>query len=122
MHIFADIFFGFSAFGAGLYCFILARRLAKFNDLDTGIGGAVALLSAQVDALTKTLIQAQDTALESTTSLSVLTERAEVVAKRLELMIASMHDLPDQAVSKPSKTGKPEIVFPHHPIQNSKHS
>ena len=122
MHIFADIIFGFGAFGAGLYCFILGRRLAKFNDLDTGIGGAVALLSAQVDALKKTLTQAQNTAFESTTSLSVLTERAEVVAKSLELMIASMHDLPDQTAAQHLETRNSEMVFPDLPIQNSKHS
>ena len=99
IEIIADVLLVTGALGAGLYCFVLARRLSKFNDLETGMGGAVAVLSAQVDDLTKTLQAAQDTASESTTSLDGLTDRAETVAKRLELLVASMHDLSDQEKS-----------------------
>ncbi|SFO15056.1 hypothetical protein SAMN04487859_11754 [Roseovarius lutimaris] len=95
MELIADILLVAGAVGAGFYCFILARRLSRFNDLETGMGGAVAVLSAQVDDLTKTLRAAQSTANESTRSLEALTERAEGVAKRLELLMASMHDLPE---------------------------
>ena len=91
----ADILLVAGAIGAGFYCFILARRLSRFNDLENGVGGAVAVLSAQVDDLTKTLQAAQQTASNSTQSLDGLTGRAESVAKRLELLVASMHDLPD---------------------------
>ena len=62
MDIIADIFLAAGAAGAGLYCFILGRRLKRFNDLEKGVGGAVAVLSAQVDDLTKTLSAAQSTA------------------------------------------------------------
>jgi hypothetical protein len=95
MELIADILLVAGALGAGFYCFVLARRLSRFNDLENGVGGAVAVLSAQVDDLTKTLSSAQETATESTESLVALTERAESVAKRLELLVASMHDLPD---------------------------
>ncbi len=95
MELIADILLVAGALGAGLYCFVLARRLSRFNDLENGVGGAVAVLSAQVDDLTKTLSAAQATATESTQSLAALTDRAEGVAKRLELLVASMHDLPD---------------------------
>ncbi len=95
MELIADILLVAGALGAGLYCYILARRLSRFNDLETGVGGAVAVLSAQVDDLTKTLEAAQGTARASTESLEALTGRAEGVARRLELMVASMHDLPD---------------------------
>jgi hypothetical protein len=95
MEVIADIFLVAGALGAALYCFVLARRLARFNDLETGIGGAVAVLSAQVDDLTKTLAAAQNTASESTVTLERLTERADSVARRLELLVASLHDLQD---------------------------
>ncbi|MFZ5964335.1 DUF6468 domain-containing protein [Thalassococcus sp. BH17M4-6] len=95
MAMIADILLAAGALGAGFYCFVLARRLARFNDLENGVGGAVAVLSAQVDDMTRTLGAAQKTAASSTESLQALTERAEQVAKRLELMMASMHDLPD---------------------------
>ncbi len=95
MEMIADILLVAGAIGAGFYCYILARRLSRFNDLETGVGGAVAVLSAQVDDLTRTLRAAQTTASESTTSLDHLTVRAENVARRLELLVASMHDLPE---------------------------
>lgn len=97
MELIADIFLVAGTLGAGLYCFVLARRLARFNDLETGIGGAVAVLSAQVDDLTKTLAAAQKTASISTVTLEELTDRAETVARRLELLVASLHDLPEAA-------------------------
>ncbi|MHC9235500.1 hypothetical protein ACX9MO_07615 [Pseudooceanicola sp. 502str34] len=95
MEFVADVLLVAGALGAGLYCFILARRLTRFNDLETGVGGAVAVLSAQVDDLTRTLAAARETAEGSSASLEDLTTRAEDVAKRLELMVASMHDLSD---------------------------
>ncbi len=95
MELIADVLLVVGALGAGLYCYVLAKRLSRFNDLETGVGGAVAVLSAQVDDLTKTLQLAQNTASKSSGSLSELTDRAEGVAKRLELLVASMHDLPD---------------------------
>lgn len=97
MELIADIFLVAGALGAGFYCFVLARRLSRFNNLETGVGGAVAVLSAQVDDLTKTLEAARATAGTSGESLEKLTSRAESVAKRLELMVASMHDLPPAA-------------------------
>lgn len=109
MDIIADILLVAGAFGAGFYCFVLSRRLSRFNDLENGVGGAVAVLSAQVDDLTKTLEQAQTTANMSTMTLDGLTERAEGVAKRLELLVASMHDLPqDGSVDEPSPTSRQE--------------
>ncbi|MEM9909175.1 MAG: hypothetical protein AAF922_00200 [Pseudomonadota bacterium] len=103
MEIVADILLVTGALCAGLYCFVLARRLSKFNDLESGMGGAVAVLSAQVDDLTETLKSAQHTASASTTSLNGLTDRAETVAKRLELLVASMHDLNENTDQKEKK-------------------
>lgn len=95
MTMIADILLVAGALGAGVYCFVLARRLAKFNDLEAGVGGAVAVLSAQVDDMTRTLKAAQQTAGKSAAKLEELTGRAEGVSKRLELMLAAMHDLPN---------------------------
>ena len=96
MDIIADILLVAGAFGAAIYCLVLSRRLRRFNDLEKGVGGAVAILSAQVDDLTRTLQSAQSSAATSTNSLEELTDRAEGVARRLELLVASMHDLPDE--------------------------
>lgn len=115
MDLIADILLVAGALGAGLYCMVLARRLARFNDLETGVGGAVAVLSAQVDDLTRTLQEAQQAAGTSTETLGDLTGRAEDVAKRLELLVASMHDLPETTESAPA----PETVFRRHPVERS---
>lgn len=114
MELIADILLVAGALGAGFYCYVLARRLSRFNDLETGVGGAVAILSAQVDDLTRTLEAAQATAGASGDSLANLTDRAEDVAKRLELMVASMHDLP--ATSAPHPAQEPERKAPLGPI------
>lgn len=95
MEVIADTLLVAGALGAGFYCYVLARRLSRFNDLENGVGGAVAILSAQVDDLTRTLDAAKHTASTSTDSLEALTDRATSLAKRLELLMASMHDLPD---------------------------
>ncbi|QYX57084.1 hypothetical protein K1T73_01315 [Roseovarius sp. SCSIO 43702] len=111
METIADILLVAGALGAGFYCFILARRLSRFNDLESGMGGAVAVLSAQVDDLTRTLQAAQGTASASTESLEALTDRAEGVAKRLELMVASMHDLQEETPPSPPETSPVGPIF-----------
>jgi hypothetical protein len=101
MEFVADILLVSGAFGAALYCAVLARRLSRFNDLESGVGGAVAVLSAQVDDLTGMLEAAKGSATGSAQSLEDLTRRAEDVASRLELMVASLHDVPDASCTAP---------------------
>ncbi|MFL4469485.1 hypothetical protein ACERZ8_06235 [Tateyamaria armeniaca] len=100
MDLIADILLAAGALGAGFYCFVLGRRLNRFNNLEKGVGGAVAVLSAQVDDLTKTLAAAQETAAKSTETLTELTARAEQTSRRIELQMASFHDIPEAAPVK----------------------
>lgn len=95
MTMIADILLVAAALGAALYCAVLARRLERFNRLDGGMGGAIAVLSAQVDDMTRALAAARSAATGSTESLERLTIRAEVAASRLELLLATLHELPD---------------------------
>ncbi|WP_299592105.1 hypothetical protein [uncultured Tateyamaria sp.] len=110
MDLVADIFLVAGALGAGFYCFVLGRRLKRFNSLEKGVGGAVAVLSSQVEDLTKTLEAAQKTAAESAEALSDTTQRAAEIARRLELQMAALHDVPG--------TQKPEAVPPAPPELN----
>lgn len=107
MGIIADIVLFAAALGATFYCIVLSRRLNRFTDLEKGVGGAISTLSKQVDDMTNTLKSAQGAATASATSLGALTVRAEDAAKRLELLVASMHDLPPLP-SEPG--GKEEAV------------
>lgn len=94
MALIADIFLAAGALGAAIYCLVLSRRLARFSDLEKGMGGAIAVLSVQVDDMTKALSKAQGTASTAQTDLDAVSARAEAAAQRLELLLASMHDLP----------------------------
>ncbi len=93
MDLIADILLAAGALGAGFYCLVLSRRLKRFNDLEKGVGGAVAVLSSQVDDLNKSFATARQVSEGSSQALDQLTGRAESVAQRLELMMASMHDV-----------------------------
>lgn len=101
MDLLSDIMIFMAAALAALYCLVLSRRLNRFRQLDTGMGSAVAILSAQVDDLTHALDGARAAAQESARELLRLTEQADNGATRLELILASLHDLPEpQAATK----------------------
>ena len=105
MDIIADLLLTAGALGASFYCIVLSHRLRRFTDLRQGVGGAVAVLSAQVDDLTKTLAAAQKAAQQSTGNLGASTRKAEDAARRLELLVASLHDLPQPEEARTAPTG-----------------
>lgn len=102
MNLISDILLAAGAFGAAIYCYVLSGRLRKLSTLESGMGGAIAVLSAQVDDMTRALDKARSAATGSAASLEGLTARGEAVAARIELLLASMHDLPE-----PGATVKP---------------
>lgn len=97
METIADILLVAGALAAGFYCFVLSRKLNEFKSSEDGIGAVVADLATQVDELSKSVSDAKNSAERSTASLGQTTKRAEGVAQRLELLVASMHDIPDPA-------------------------
>lgn len=94
MELLADGLLFAAAVGAAVYCQVLASRLRRLTALDSGMGGAIAVLSAQVDDMTRALQRAQGVAVGSEERLAEVSGRAEVLARRLELMVAALHDLP----------------------------
>ncbi len=110
MTLIADALLIAGALGAGLYCFVLSARLRRFTDLEKGVGGAVAVLSAQVDDLNKSLSSAQRTADGSVQKLTDVSSRAETAAQRLELLVASLHDLQDPPAPRPEPASNPFFV------------
>lgn len=106
MELIADILLIAGTFGAALYCYVLATRLKRFSTLETGMGGAIAVLSAQVDDMTRALDKARLAATGSSTALEGLTGRAELVAAKLEILLAAMHDLPDPALPEADSPGE----------------
>ncbi|MHA3915583.1 hypothetical protein [Halovulum sp. GXIMD14793] len=77
---------------AALYCWVLSRKLNDLRNLDKGLGGAIASLSAQVDETHASLLEAKKSTLERTKHLSELTSRAEIAAGRLEMLLATVHE------------------------------
>lgn len=104
----ADVLLMAGSFGAAIYCYVLSARLKRFTTLESGMGGAIAVLSAQVDDMTVALEQARGAANGSATSLEALTARGETVARKLELLVASLHDLPEPGPVEPRP--QPEAV------------
>lgn len=96
MALIADFLMAAGAFAAAVYCLVLSRRLQRLTRLEDGVGGAIAVLSAQVDDMTQALKQARAAAQNSEATLITQTARAELAAERLSLMLAAMHDLPEQ--------------------------
>lgn len=48
--------------GLAFFCLILSRRLRRLNDLETGLGGAIAVMAAEVDRLEVAMRAARDDA------------------------------------------------------------
>lgn len=113
MDFVADVLLVAGTLGAGLYCFVLSRRLTRFTDLENGVGAAVAVLSVQVTELQNALETAQHAASHSNDTLEALTKRAEETARRLELMVAALHDLPSEASAPPASSPTGPIFSRH---------
>lgn len=112
MELIADILMAAGAFGAAVYCYVLSGRLTRFGTLETGMGGAIAVLSAQVDDMTRALEQARGAAGTSALGLEALTSKAEGLAARLEILVASLHDLPEPEAAphpRPATDTEPEV-------------
>ena len=107
MDLIADILMIAGTVGVAIYCYVLAGRLKKFSTLESGMGGAIAVLSAQVDDLTRALEKARGAATGSAATLEALSVRSEMVAARLEVMLASMHDVPE---ARPDRRSEPETT------------
>lgn len=63
----------------GMFCMLLARRLRKLNDLESGLGGAIAVMAVEVDRLEKAIKAARDEASSASEALAV-----EVASARKE--------------------------------------
>ncbi|MFN0113993.1 MAG: hypothetical protein ACKVPY_04875 [Paracoccaceae bacterium] len=108
MELIADILLGAGALGAAAYCLVLSRRLRRFSTLENGMGGAIAILSKQVDDMTHALEKAQATSGEAAARLDRLTGRGEAASQRLELILAALHDLPETDAT--GHAGRPRVI------------
>ena len=66
-----------SSVGLAAFCMILARRLRRLNDLETGLGGAIAVMTAEIDRLEKAIRAARNEATEAGKALSLEVTRTQ---------------------------------------------
>lgn len=109
MELVSNILLIGGALGTAAYCLILSRRLRSFTGLEAGMGGAIAVLSAQVDDMTRALEDARSIAGGTVRNLADLTARATESTQRLELLLAALHDLPGEG-AKPEPASTPGAV------------
>lgn len=93
-----------AALGAAVYCLILSRRLARLSSIDKGLGGAIAVLSVQVDEMSAALDTARQGSDAAAKRLEGLMRQAEALSNGLELTLAACHDL-DTGVTRAPDTG-----------------
>ena len=111
MQFISDIFLAAGAFSAAIYCMVLARRLKKLRGLDQDLGAAIAVLSRQVDEMTRLLTDAQKTARASADQLGGQTERAEAISGKLEVLLSAFDDFEMPGLSP---APRPPREQPHH--------
>lgn len=58
-----------ASIGLALFCLVLSRRLRRLNDLETGLGGAIAVMAAEVDRLEVAMRIARDDATAASEAL-----------------------------------------------------
>ena len=92
MELIADGLLIAGAFAAGFYCWMLSRRLRALKSLDSGLGKSIATLSGQVEDIKVSLEEVRATSANKHRELTETSARAEMVAGRLELLLASIHE------------------------------
>lgn len=68
--------------GLGAFCLVLARRLRRLNNLETGLGGAIAVMAAEVDRLDRAIRRARD---EAAAASEALTEEIAQARREREM-------------------------------------
>ncbi|WP_127559769.1 DUF6468 domain-containing protein [Nioella ostreopsis] len=105
----ADALLILASLGAAVFCLVLSRRLTRLSSIDNGLGGAIAVLSAQVDDMNKALAEMKTGTESSAGRLDALNREARQLAEELELMLSACHDLdhatPKTADTTPAMTG-----------------
>lgn len=93
----ADLILMAASLGAAVYCMLLSRRLSRLGRFDKGIGGAIAVLSAQVDEMKAALQDAKAGSDGAERQLGDLVRQAREISEELEMMIAACHDVVETA-------------------------
>ncbi|MDO5640947.1 MAG: hypothetical protein Q4G26_00970 [Paracoccus sp. (in: a-proteobacteria)] len=53
-----------------IYCYVLSRRLRRLNDLENGLGGAIAVMTTEITRLDQAIRRARAEAIEASSALA----------------------------------------------------
>lgn len=88
--------------GLAIFCLVLARRLRRLNDLETGLGGAIAVMAAEVDRLERAMREARDQATGASEELAqqivAARKERELWDLRQKLGVAALPERPDPVI------------------------
>lgn len=93
-----------ASLGLGGFCLMLSRRLRRLNDLETGLGGAIAVMASEVDRLDRAIRDAKAEATAAGEALS-----AEIAAARKE---RALWDLRQKITQAQTPMAQPAPVIP----------
>lgn len=93
-----------ASLGLGSFCLMLSRRLRRLNDLETGLGGAIAVMAAEVDRLEQAIRSARAEATAAGQALS-----SEIAAARKE---RALWDLRQKITQAQAPAIQPAPVIP----------
>ncbi|RNF32912.1 hypothetical protein A7A09_019785 [Paracoccus methylarcula] len=85
--------------GLAAFCVVLARRLQRLNDLENGLGGAIAVMVAEVDRLEHAIRKAREEAASASDSLA-----GQIELARKERALWDLHQTMDKAVGLGSRS------------------
>ena len=90
MALIADGLLLIAALSAAFYCRVLALRLRRLGDTDRGLGGVISTLNTQVEEMKSALGAVAAQSDKRTDDLSDLCLRADLAARRLDLLLAAL--------------------------------
>ena len=108
----ADILIILASLGAMAYCMVLSRRLSRLTSFDKGLGGAIAVMSSQVDEMKAALREAKTGSDGAGNQLNDLVHQAREISSELEMMIAACHDFAEEAISVQAPPDDPPDTKP----------
>lgn len=86
-----------ASIGLAIFCLTLGRRLRKLNDLESGLGGAIAVMAAEVDRLEQAIRSARAEASDASEKLS-----EEIRAARHERALWDLRQKIAEAALRPA--------------------
>lgn len=92
-----------------LFCIILARRLRRLNDLEQGLGGAIAVMAAEIDRLDRSIRLARQEAMTAGETLAIEVQKAQSERARWDLHLRMREAISSGAVpvSLPGEASDP---------------